>query len=111
VKTLAANERFALLEVRPVTGRTHQIRAHLAAAGCAIVGDKTYGVVAQENSRAVVPPRQFLHAYRLELRRYPDNVLCDFTAPLPADLVAWLVKYLPEANAEVVHAKSSVPTG
>lgn len=109
VKTLAANERYALLEVRPVTGRTHQIRAHLAAAGCAIVGDKTYGPDALEDSPAG-PPRQFLHAYRLELRRYPDDMLCTFRAPMAADLVAWLAKYFPE-GMEVVHARNGVPAG
>ena len=109
VKTLAATERHALLEVRPVTGRTHQIRAHLAAVGCAIVGDKTYGPDALEDSPAG-PPRQFLHAYSLELRRYPDDMLCTFSAPLAADLVAWLAKHFPE-GMEVIRARNGVPAG
>jgi 23S rRNA-/tRNA-specific pseudouridylate synthase len=107
VRTLAANETVALLEARPVTGRTHQIRAHLAAAGCAIVGDKTYGLPAWEGLAEGALHRQFLHAYSLELRRYPDNVPCSFFAPLPEDLVAWLAKYLP-GGTELAYAGDRV---
>ena len=50
----------ALVEARPVTGRTHQIRAHLAASGAPIAGDRSYG-------RAETAPRLMLHATRIEL--------------------------------------------
>ena len=50
---------YALLAVEPVTGRTHQIRVHLAAIGHPIVGDATYG------RRSALIGRQFLHAHRL----------------------------------------------
>ena len=50
---------YALLEVEPVTGRTHQIRVHLAAIGHPIVGDAVYG------KRSDVLGRQFLHAWKL----------------------------------------------
>jgi 23S rRNA pseudouridine1911/1915/1917 synthase len=96
VQTLAANDAYALLEARPVTGRTHQIRAHLAAAGCAIIGDKTYGLPAGDGVRESALHRQFLHALSLELRRYPDNALCTYVAPLPDELTAWLTRYFPE---------------
>ena len=42
-RTLRCNERFSLVELRPKTGRTHQLRVHLAAIGCPVVGDKIYG--------------------------------------------------------------------
>ena len=92
LRVLALASDFVLLEVRPITGRTHQIRAHLAALGYAIVGDQTYrdGGMPQAALR-----RQFLHAHNLELRRYPDNVLCKFVAPLADDLVLWMERYFP----------------
>ena len=96
VKTLMARGSYAMLEAHPITGRTHQIRAHLAAAGYAIVGDQTYAPPAQEGTPAAQLKRQFLHAYSLELRRYPDNERFTFVAPLADDLVAWLAAFFPE---------------
>ena len=103
VHTLAVNGEYALLEARPITGRTHQIRAHLAAAGYAIVGDAIYASPASAGTAAAKLARQFLHAYSLELRPYPDNKRKTFVAPLADDLVAWLAAYLPE-GLEILHA-------
>jgi 23S rRNA pseudouridine1911/1915/1917 synthase len=110
VKTLAANDTYAMLDVRPVTGRTHQIRAHLAAAGYAIVGDKTYGLPGGEGGPEAALSRQFLHAHSLELRSYHDNTLRTFVAPLPVDLAAWLAKFFP-AGMEAVYARQSIFDG
>lgn len=110
VCVLAAKGEYALLEARPITGRTHQIRAHLAAAGFAIVGDATYAVPAREETPAAKLSRQFLHAYSLELRRYPNNERHAFVAPLADDLVAWLAAYLPE-GLETLHAGKTVCSG
>ncbi len=107
VRTLVAKEEYALLEAQPITGRTHQIRAHLAAAGYAIVGDQTYAVPSQEGTAAAKLQRQFLHAFSLELRRYPDNERNVFVAPLSDDLVAWLAAYLPE-GLEIIDAGKTV---
>jgi 23S rRNA pseudouridine1911/1915/1917 synthase len=90
VKILAAERGYTLLAVHPITGRTHQIRAHLAALGYAIVGDQLYAPPIVTEQPQVALTRQFLHAYRLTLRRYPDNQPCTFVAPLAADLVTWL---------------------
>jgi 23S rRNA pseudouridine1911/1915/1917 synthase len=81
----AAAARRALLHVRPVTGRTHQIRAHLAYAGVPIVGDPVYG---KRDDRSGLG-RQFLHAWRLTIR-LPHAGERTFTAPLPAELAAYL---------------------
>jgi 23S rRNA pseudouridine1911/1915/1917 synthase len=83
---------LTLLACRPVTGRMHQIRAHLAAAGWPIAGDPVYGPrtwtggdAEVRDARAALA-RQALHAWRLAFE-HPvtrERVLC--TAPLPADM-------------------------
>jgi len=75
---------FALLEVEPVTGRTHQIRVHLAAIGHPVVGDTTYG------KRSQIVGRQFLHAWRLAFDLPSSGRRVEFESPLPADLRAAL---------------------
>jgi len=71
---------YTLVEVTPVTGRTHQIRVHLSAIDYPVVGDTTYGV------RSPHLARQFIHAYLLGFR-LPSNGECrEFTSPLPPDL-------------------------
>lgn len=70
-------ERRALVEANPETGRTHQIRVHLAAAGAPIVGDDLYGAAAAE--------RVLLHAAELSLLR-PDGAPLRVEAPVPADI-------------------------
>jgi len=107
VRTLVAEGEFTLLEVQPVTGRTHQIRAHLAALGYAIVGDAVYALPASAGTPGAAMRRQFLHAYSLGLRRYPDNALCTFVAPLAKDLALWLECYFP-VGLEVLHARTTV---
>ncbi len=108
VRVLATEGEFVLLEARPVTGRTHQIRAHLAALGYAIVGDLTYALSARAGTPEAALKMQFLHAYSLELSRYPDNALCTFVAPLANDLRVWLEHYFP-IGLEVIHASETVP--
>jgi 23S rRNA-/tRNA-specific pseudouridylate synthase len=96
VHVSATWDEYALVEVQPVTGRTHQIRAHLAAAGYALIGDPTYAPLAEPGSPAAALTRQFLHAFSLTLRDYPTNRIRAFVAPLPPDLAAWLQAYAPE---------------
>ena len=81
------SDRRALLHVKPVTGRTHQIRAHLAFARTPIVGDPVYG----KRGDASGLGRQFLHAWRLTVR-LPHAGERTFTAPLAEDLRAYLAK-------------------
>jgi 23S rRNA pseudouridine1911/1915/1917 synthase len=71
---------YSLLEVRPQTGRTHQIRVHLAAIGFPVVGDKVYGV------KAPFLSRQFLHASLLGFRLPSTGEYLEFKSELPADL-------------------------
>jgi 23S rRNA pseudouridine1911/1915/1917 synthase len=71
---------FALLEVKPRTGRTHQIRVHLAAIGHPVAGDAKYG------GRSALLKRQFLHAHRLGFQMPSTGTYSEFVSPLPADL-------------------------
>jgi 23S rRNA pseudouridine1911/1915/1917 synthase len=87
-------DRQALLHVRPQTGRTHQIRAHLAYARIPIVGDPVYG---KRGDRSALP-RQFLHAWRLTVR-LPHAGERTFTAPLAPDLAAYLESLGAPSNA------------
>jgi 23S rRNA pseudouridine955/2504/2580 synthase len=84
-----ADGAFTLLECRPLTGRTHQIRAHLRAVRLPIVGDRTYGDPRQNERWRAQPGiwRQFLHAWRVELD-HPvlEDVRLDVHSPLPEDL-------------------------
>ena len=79
-------ERRALLHVRPVTGRTHQIRVHLAYARLPIVGDPVYG---RKNVERDGLARQFLHAWRLSVN-LPHSGPRTFTAPLADDLRTYI---------------------
>jgi 23S rRNA pseudouridine1911/1915/1917 synthase len=71
---------YALLEVEPVTGRTHQIRVHMSAIGHPIVGDAVYG------KRSDVVGRQFLHAWKLAFGMPLGGRQVEFESPLPLDL-------------------------
>jgi 23S rRNA pseudouridine1911/1915/1917 synthase len=84
---------FSLLRLKPRTGRTHQIRVHLADLGHPIVGDKVYH--RQEKARMAKNdlltliecfPRQALHAARLRIQRVRTGEPLEFNAPLPADM-------------------------
>lgn len=75
-----------LVAAHPRTGRTHQIRVHLASLGYPIVGDLVYG---PRRDRFGLE-RHFLHAHRLRFRRPSDEALLDFSSPLPPDLQAVL---------------------
>ncbi|MEY4587971.1 MAG: ribosomal large subunit pseudouridine synthase [Pseudomonadota bacterium] len=81
-----------LVEAKPITGRTHQIRVHAQYAGCPIIGDEKYGSIEANHAfRAQGCKRLFLHAARLDLV-LPAGAPLSLEAPLPVDLVACLRK-------------------
>ena len=87
-RVLTRGEERALLEARPETGRTHQIRVHLAAAGAPLVGDDLYGA-RYTPLAASSAERVLLHASRLELPRPGGGALC-IEAEAPADVAGAL---------------------
>jgi 23S rRNA pseudouridine1911/1915/1917 synthase len=76
-----------LVECKLETGRTHQVRVHLAAIGHPVVGDARYGGA----RRAISVERPFLHAAQLAFDHPTTGDRCHFESPLPADLEAVLV--------------------
>ncbi len=80
-----------LLEAAPRTGRTHQIRVHLAAVGHPILGDAAYGG-AGDDARALGLRRPFLHAWRLGFAHPMSGRRIDLEEPLPADLLEALAR-------------------
>jgi 23S rRNA pseudouridine1911/1915/1917 synthase len=88
--------KFTLIEVKIDTGRTHQIRVHMASLGHPIVGDKLYGAPAelkpasakgkQNRAGAISLPRNFLHAAELKLAHPATGKAISLKSPLPAEL-------------------------
>lgn len=76
---------YTFVEVEPLTGRTHQIRVHLASLGHPVVGDKTYGHASQ------LVDRQFLHAWRLRFHLPLTGEAIELEAALPEDLQRTLI--------------------
>ena len=84
-RTLEAMRGYTLVDVKPETGRTHQVRVHMAFLGCPLAGDLLYGVSGGRYKLA----RHFLHAAGLTLK-IPSGKTRTFVAPLPAELEACL---------------------
>ena len=87
-EVLAAGPLAALLRVRIETGRTHQIRVHLAHLGHPVVGDATYGRARHGLPPELSLPRQMLHAHVLEIAHPRTGRSLVFTAPPPPDFLA-----------------------
>ena len=100
-KPTGAGNRFALVRAFPETGRTHQIRVHLAHAGHPIVGDKIYGPDERcylefietgwtpSLERRLLLPRHALHSTRLRLETLEEGAL-EWNAPMAQDLAVWM---------------------
>lgn len=78
------------VECKIETGRTHQIRVHMASLGCPVIGDKVYGKPALDKKLDPVPTRQMLHAWKLKLWHPVKRVEVAFEAPVPEDLKRYL---------------------
>ncbi|MDY0004162.1 MAG: RluA family pseudouridine synthase [Polyangia bacterium] len=94
--------RGLLVEARPRTGRTHQIRVHLAGAGLPIMGDDLYGLAEGarpgHDSAGQEPPRLMLHASSLAFPHPSTGDGLVIESPLPEDFRAWLSRLRSEAE-------------
>lgn len=81
-RTLQQYAKHTLIEAHPLTGRTHQIRVHMAFLKCPIVGDVLYG----RRKQSIQLDRHFLHAYRLTILLPGHDEPMTFEAPLPEEL-------------------------
>lgn len=101
VRVLEERGGYALVACGLHTGRQHQIRVHLAALGCPLVGDKLYGPdermlaraadgeLSAEDIALLELPRHALHAHRYRLQHAVTNEILELSSPLPADLAAF----------------------
>ena len=85
-ETLQTSERFTLLRLRPQTGRTHQLRVHMAYLGYPLAGDWLYGT---EDKNLIARPA--LHSYELWFTQPITGQELHFTAPIPQDMQRLLV--------------------
>lgn len=82
-RTLESFPEHTLLEVHPLTGRTHQIRLHMQFLGCPVAGDQVYG-----RKHSTIPlDRHFLHAERITIQLSLDDAKQTFEAEIPEDLL------------------------
>lgn len=88
-RTLEALARkFALMELRPLTGRMHQLRAHMAAIGCPILGDHKYGGSNTDAAGLGVANVLHLHARHISIPGWAGGKAVEVTAPLPVHMLA-----------------------
>jgi len=101
VTVLETRGAYSLVRLALHTGRQHQIRVHLAAVGCPVVGDKLYGVdermlaraadgvLTEDDIERLELPRHALHAHRYALTHAVTGEALDVTSELPPDLTAF----------------------
>lgn len=94
-RVLARGEGLSLLALWPETGRTHQLRIHMASLGCPLAGDWLYGV---EDAELI--PRPALHAWRVELEHPVTGEWVEVSAPLPEDMGRLLRERFSEGTAD-----------
>ena len=87
---------FSYLRLFPKTGRTHQIRVHLASIHHPVLGDKLYGGKVAEPHLNI--SRQALHAHRIEINHPINKKPLFFEAPIPSDIKNYLTKFRQKSN-------------
>lgn len=106
-RVIQASETACLIEARPITGRLHQVRVHLASIGAGILGDELYG----PNRTSNASRRLALHAHRLVLPEGDDADAIDVRANLPRDLRRLLIRHHIDVPGAPAKAGSGKPDG
>lgn len=91
---VSADGKYSMVVLRPLTGRTHQIRVHMSYIGCPLVGDFLYG------ERSELIDRHALHAARMSFSHPADGRCITVSAPLPDDMLALYEKLLRRTEDE-----------
>ena len=81
---------LSVIECRIETGRTHQIRVHMASLGCPVIGDAVYGKPALDRRLSPAPTRQMLHAWKLKIWHPTEGRQMEFVSPVPEDMKAYI---------------------
>ena len=102
---LATGERFSLLLVEPVTGRTHQIRRHLSSINHPVAGDKRYGAATIDNLPGIA-----LHSFRTVLRHPTTDAQLTICAPLPAALRELIINTCGLDEADLLRSLTACTT-
>ncbi len=109
-KVIDSDGIFSFIEVRPITGRTHQIRVHLKYKGFPVLGDSVYGFSSWNKKYGA--SRQMLHAHRLKFNHPITGAAMNLEAPLPEDFHKLLLNRFPtfhsfRGSSSVVRAADS----
>lgn len=94
-RVLGVNDGLSFVEIKLITGRTHQIRVHLKHKGTPVLGDPVYG--SQSYNKKLQVKRQLLHAHQVKFIHPITNILLEICAPPPKDLSAF-IKLFPKTN-------------
>ncbi len=86
-KAVQRGDGWSFLELKPQTGRTHQIRIHCKSLGCPVIGDWVYGPAAQEDESL---PLLHLHARAVDIPLYADQPPLSIEAPVPPHMSAFI---------------------
>ncbi len=95
--------KFTLLKIKIETGRTHQIRVHMASLGHAVVGDALYGApreIRAKSGASISLSRNFLHSAELQFEHPRTGELLSFSSPVPEQLAEFLRQLAPQPSAK-----------
>jgi 23S rRNA pseudouridine1911/1915/1917 synthase len=95
--------KFTLVKIKIETGRTHQIRVHMASLGHPVVGDTLYGApreIRAKSGAIILLPRNFLHSAELQFSHPQSGELLSFSSPIPEALTEFLRGLEPNPSAE-----------